>query len=78
MDYFGGFQVLQSLAGGTGSGLGAHLVESLRDDFSKSNMINLAVWPYKRGEVILQNYNVLLTLSSLITHSNALVTVFND
>ena len=29
IDYFGGFQVMQSLAGGTGSGLGAHVVESL-------------------------------------------------
>ena len=46
MDYFGGFHVIQSLAGGTGSGLGAHLVECLRDDFPKSNMINLGVWPY--------------------------------
>ena len=78
IDYFGGFQVLQSLAGGTGSGLGAHLIETLRDTFPKSCMVNLAVWPYQKGEVILQNYNVLLTMSSLITHSSAFVTVFND
>ena len=44
---------MQSLAGGTGSGLGAPLVELLRDDFAKSNMINLAVWPYQNGEVVL-------------------------
>ena len=66
LDYFGGFQVFNSLAGGTGSGLGAHIVEKLREDFSKSNMLNVAVWPYQSGEVILQNYNVLLTLNSLI------------
>ena len=53
LDYFGGFQVFSSLAGGTGSGLGAHLVEKLREDFSKSNMINVSVWPYQSGEVIL-------------------------
>jgi len=45
---------MQSLAGGTGSGLGAHLVESLRDDISaKAPMINFAVWPQASGEVIL-------------------------
>ena len=70
--------MLQSLAGGTGSGLGAHLVERLRDDYPKANLINYAVWPYMTGEVVLQNYNVLLTLSSLMTHSNGVVTVFND
>ena len=53
LDYFGGFQVYQSLAGGTGSGLGAHIVEKLRDDFPKSCMMNVAVWPYSTGEVIL-------------------------
>ena len=46
IDYFGGFSVLQSLAGGTGSGLGAHLVQKLRDDFPKANLLCTAVWPY--------------------------------
>ena len=78
IDYFGGFQVLQSLAGGTGSGLGTHLVERLREDHAKANLINLAVWPYMTGEVVLQNHNVLLTMSGLLTDSNALITVFND
>lgn len=77
-DYFGGFQIIQSLAGGTGSGLGAHLVKRLREDYPLEPIINFSVWPYTSGEVILQNYNVLLTLSSLIEDSNAVVTVFND
>jgi hypothetical protein len=29
-DYFQGFHVLKSLAGGTGSGLGAHIIENMR------------------------------------------------
>lgn len=79
IDYFGGFQVINSLAGGTGSGLGAHVVENLRDDFStKTPMLNIAVWPYKTGEVILQNYNVLLTLHSLLTHSDGVLPLYND
>lgn len=78
LDYFGGFQIIQSLAGGTGSGLGAHLVQKLRDDYPGSNILNFAVWPYLNGEVVLQNYNVLLTLGSLIEDSDAVVTLFND
>lgn len=69
---------MQSLAGGTGSGLGAHIVEKLREDFNKGNMLNVAVWPYSNGEVILQNYNVLLTLNSLLEHSNGIIPIYND
>jgi tubulin delta len=53
-------------------------VEKLRSDYGKSSIINWAIWPYMHGEVILQNYNVLLTLSSLINDSDAVVTLFND
>jgi len=69
---------VNSLAGGTGSGLGAHIVERLREDFSKSTMLNIAVWPYQSGEVILQNYNVLLTLNSLLQESDAVLPIYND
>jgi len=41
------------LAGGTGSGLGAHLIELMRDDHPKSIILNTAIWPYFNGEVIL-------------------------
>ena len=39
-DYFGGFLTLQSLAGGTGSGVGARLVEALRQEFGHSLIMN--------------------------------------
>lgn len=41
-------------------------------------MINVAVWPYSTGEVILQNYNVLLTLHSLLGHSDGVIPLYND
>ena len=44
---------MKSLAGGTGSGLGAHLIENLRDEYPKSMILNTSVWPYSSGEVIL-------------------------
>jgi tubulin delta len=53
-------------------------VERLREDYPRANLLNYAVWPYMTGEVVLQNYNVLLTMTGLLSHSNGLVTVFND
>jgi tubulin delta len=43
-----------------------------------STVLNWSVWPYLQGEVVLQNYNVLLTLSELIQTSDGVVTLFND
>ena len=60
-----GFLVCQSLAGGTGSGVGAFLSEALADEFPKARRINAAVWPFTQGEVIVQNYNTMLTLAHL-------------
>ena len=77
-DYFQGFHVLKSLAGGTGSGLGAHLIERMRDDHPKSMILNTAVWPYSQGEVILQNYNILLTLASSLESASAILPIYND
>jgi len=77
-DYFQGFHVLKSLAGGTGSGLGAHLIEKMRDDHPKSVILNTAIWPYSTGEVILQNYNVLLTLASSLEYASGILPLYND
>jgi tubulin delta len=66
------------LAGGTGSGLGAHLIEKMREDYPKSMILNTSIWPYSTGEVILQNYNVLLTLASSLEHADAILPLYND
>jgi len=58
--------------------LGAHLVETMRQDFPKSVILNTAIWPYSTGEVILQNYNVLLTLASSLEHSTGILPLYND
>lgn len=55
-DYLGGFFLLQSLAGGTGSGMGTRVSEALRDQFPSSLVLNTCIWPYKSGEVIVQRY----------------------
>ncbi len=64
---------------GTGSGVGAYITEAVRDEFgARSMMVNAVVWPFAVGEVILQNYNALLTLSSLVHASDAIIVMEND
>lgn len=77
-DRFAGFFILMSLAGGTGSGLGACITQSLRDEFPGAHLVNHVVWPYTSGEVIVQNYNTILTLSHLQNFSDLVIAQRND
>ncbi|KAK3723858.1 hypothetical protein RRG08_008662 [Elysia crispata] len=77
-DRLGGFMSLLSLAGGTGSGVGAFITQSLRDEYPHSFILNQVVWPYNTGEVIVQNYNAILTLSHLHDTADALIVMEND
>eukprot|EP00955_Chlamydomonas_euryale_P042840 352427-Chlamydomonas_euryale.AAC.13 len=53
-DVLGGFALLQSMAGGTGAGLGTYVAEALRDEYRSAHVVNACVWPYESGEVIVQ------------------------
>ncbi|XP_075575958.1 tubulin delta chain isoform X3 [Pelecanus crispus] len=77
-DRLGGFFTIMSMAGGTGSGLGAFVTQCLRDTFPTSFILNHVIWPYGTGEVIVQNYNSVLTLSHLYQSSDALLVHEND
>ncbi|NXC27425.1 TBD protein, partial [Campylorhamphus procurvoides] len=77
-DRLGGFVTTMSMAGGTGSGLGAFVTQCLRDAFPSSFILNHIIWPYGTGEVIVQNYNSVLTLSHLYQSSDALLVHEND
>ena len=77
-DWFSGFLVLMSLAGGTGSGLGTYLTHCLNDNFEDAYIVNNVIWPYSSGEVVLQYYNTVLSLSHLYQSSDAVVIMEND
>ncbi|NWQ66594.1 TBD protein, partial [Neopipo cinnamomea] len=77
-DRLGGFVTIMSVAGGTGSGLGAFVTQCLRDAFPASFILNHVIWPYGTGEVIVQNYNCVLTLSRLYRSADALLVHEND
>ncbi|KAK7882891.1 hypothetical protein WMY93_029065 [Mugilogobius chulae] len=77
-DRLAGLMPIMSVAGGTGSGVGTFVTQCLRDSFPKSFMLNHLTWPYGTGEVIVQNYNSVLTLSKLYRLSDAILVHEND
>ncbi|XP_063239980.1 tubulin delta chain-like [Bacillus rossius redtenbacheri] len=56
---------LLSSAGGTGSGLGSHVISALRDEFPCQKLVSVVVLPYCAGEAATQDYNTVLALAAL-------------
>ncbi|XP_076591436.1 tubulin delta chain isoform X2 [Chaetodon auriga] len=69
---------MMSVAGGTGSGVGTYITQCVRDIYPKSFILNHLTWPYGTGEVIVQNYNSVLTLVHLYQLSDAILVHEND
>lgn len=69
---------LHSLAGGTGSGLGTHLVETSYEEFSNCFHYHVLIAPHSFSEVIVQYYNTLLCLSKLYSHSHGILIFDNE
>ena len=70
--------MLQSLAGGTGSGFGSRIAEAIREEFPSTFLISQAVWPYESGEVVVQAYNSMLTMKSLLSTCDGVILVQNE
>ncbi|XP_037330557.2 tubulin delta chain isoform X2 [Pungitius pungitius] len=77
-DRLAGLMAMMSVAGGTGSGVGTYVTQCLRDTYPKSFILNHLTWPYGTGEVIVQNYNSVLTLAHLYQLSDAILVHEND
>ena len=77
-DMYNGAILYSSLSGGTGSGLGARITESLRDYYPCSQIVSCVVAPCASGESPLQNFNALLALYHLQIYSDAILLLNND
>lgn len=69
---------VHSVAGGTGSGLGTHITESASDEFPDVSRMNIAITPYHFGEVVVQHYNSVLSLSKISASSHAVLVFENE
>ena len=76
-DYLDSIILINSLAGGTGSGLGSYLTILLKDYFPEINLLNIAIWPHNSGEVVVNSYNTLLSISENYKVSD-LMTIINN
>lgn len=70
--------IIQSAAGGTGSGLGTALTEDFRDAFPSQTILNSIICPFIIGEVIVQHYNSCLSLAHLIEISDGVCILENE
>ena len=76
-DYLDSIILINSLAGGTGSGLGSYITILLKDYFPEINLLNIAIWPHNSGEVVVNSYNTLLSISENYKVSD-LMTIINN
>ena len=74
-DSLEGFMLLHSIAGGTGSGLGSYLLETLSDRYPKKLTQTYSVFPSddKISDVVVQPYNSLLSLKRLALNADSVV-----
>ena len=77
-DTYSGCIVLHSLSGGTGSGLGSHIIENLRDLYPCNYIMSCCVAPCVSGESPLQSFNALLTLNWLQNYCDSIILQQND
>lgn len=70
--------ITHSVAGGTGSGCGTRITESAADEFPDVMRINIAVTPYHFGEVVVQHFNTILSLSKLSGASDGIIAFENE
>uniref|UniRef100_A0A182JIV0 Tubulin beta chain n=2 Tax=Anopheles atroparvus TaxID=41427 RepID=A0A182JIV0_ANOAO len=78
-DCLQGFQLVHSIGGGTGSGLGTLLLENLKDIFPGRINNTFSVIPSpKVSEVVVEPYNAVFALSSMVQSSDETFCLDNE
>ncbi|KPP68825.1 tubulin epsilon chain-like, partial [Scleropages formosus] len=72
------FFLIHSMGGGTGSGLGTHVLSLLEDEFPEVCRIVTSVYPSAEDDVITSPYNSVLAMRELTEHADcSLVDIIN-
>ena len=77
-DDYKGAVLTHSTSGGTGSGLGSHLLEEIRDNYPVNYIASITVLPFQLGETPLQNYNSILTLNWAQQYADCIIMFQNE
>ncbi|CAI4230551.1 unnamed protein product [Auanema sp. JU1783] len=82
-DRMDGFLFTHSVSGGTGSGLGSHILENVRDRFPKKVIQTYSVFASQQqdesaGDVVVAPYNCVLSMERLIEHADEVIVLDNS
>jgi tubulin beta len=74
-----GFQITQSLGGGTGSGLGTLLISKIREEYPDRIICTFSTVPSpKVSDVVVEPYNATLSLHQLVENSDETFCIDNE
>lgn len=74
-----GFVLFNSVAGGTGSGLGTLLLDQLSKGYKKKQKVAFTVFPSdKRSAACIEPYNSVLATSALVNYADSVVMMDNE
>merc|ERR1711937_638900 len=74
-----GFILFHAVGGGTGSGLGALLLERLSVDYGKKSKLGFTVYPSPQvSTAVVEPYNSVLSTHSLLEHTDVAVMLDNE
>ncbi|GAA6018785.1 hypothetical protein JCM11491_003447 [Sporobolomyces phaffii] len=78
-DLLQGFQLVHSLGGGTGSGLGCLLLSKIREEYPDRMLSTYSILPLpKVSETVVEPYNAVLSFNQLIDHADLCFTFDNE
>jgi tubulin beta len=74
-----GFQMVHSVGGGTGSGMGSLLLEKLKEEYSGRIVNTFTVIPSpKVSETVVEPYNAVLSLAGMISTTDETICIDNE
>ncbi|XP_074144810.1 tubulin beta-1 chain isoform X2 [Sminthopsis crassicaudata] len=78
-DCLQGFQIVHSLGGGTGSGMGTLLMNKIREEYPDRIMNTFSIMPSpKVSDTVVEPYNAILSLHHLIENPDACFCIDNE
>lgn len=77
-DSLNSIMMIQSVGGGTGSGLGSYISEAIRDELPEVWRFTTAVVPSQTDDVVTSSYNAILSLWKLTQSSDCVLPVDNQ
>ncbi|KAN0092610.1 Tubulin/FtsZ, GTPase domain containing protein [Tylopilus felleus] len=78
-DALQGFQIIHSLGGGTGAGLGSLLLSKLREEYPDRMLQTFSILPSPNvSETVVEPYNALLSIHQLVDNCDLTICIDNE